>query len=742
MGRPSLALCLIVKNEVKNLPVLMASVKDCFDEIHITDTGSEDGTIELITQWHHKNANPANTDIYLHGFKWVNDFSAARNYSFSHPETDYLMWLDADDVLNGRENFIAFRDVAMSSANVWMATYRYALDPSGKSLCSFARERVINRKIRHEWKYFVHEGLMVFKDDGSPMEADYASSWTVDHMRTEEDLKKDARRNLSLFETRKDSLDSRMQYYYGKELFENKQAKEGYEWLMKAVQSQDLAIHDRILGIQYAAQAAIQCDQYEVAVQLCHQGLQLTPNRAEFYCLIADSYLKKKELINAVPFLHAARNCTTYGNDAKIVGPVFAHEDAYGHYPSNQLSRVYLHLGDTDRALRTARETQERFKSKESEALLSEMTKSLEALTPSVSALSTSEDIWITCHPEGFYEWDEEIAKERGIGGSETAVVEMAREIHIQTGRKVMVFNNRQTMRDCNGVVYLPASEISKFSSTVLPSVHIAWRHNMRLTPARTFVWCHDLGFPGIENHQNYEKVFALSNFHKEYLRGMYGVPNDRIWVTRNGIKASRHEEAGSQLVLKGTFEKDKGKVVFVSSPDRGLKEAMLVMDQVRLEMPEATLHAYYGFDNLLKAGRRDIVKELEAMILDRPWVNYHGNIQQDALRDELRRAEVWLYPTWFKETFCISALEAVLCRVYPVVRKLGALPDTLAGLSCDLIDLPCETKEQRAVYAERVVMAIKEEKWQGISYETTNPHKLSWASVASDWIEYLGLKR
>lgn len=732
MGRPTIALCMIVKNEVMNLPKLMASVKDCFDEIHLTDTGSTDGTIELITKWHHKNDNPAGADIYLHGFNWVNDFSKARNFSFSTSQCDYLMWMDGDDVLNGREEFIAWRDHVMAASPVWMATYRYALDADTKrSLCSFARERVIKRSMKHEWKYFVHEGLVVSNEDGTPAQAQYATSWTIDHLRGPEDMKKDVSRNLDLFEKHKDNLDSRMTYYYGKELFENKRAKEGYEWLMKAAKDKTLVLHDRILCLQYAAQAALQCEGYDECIALCHAGLQLDPNRAEFMCLLSDGYLKKNQLVNAIPYLHAAKNAISPGNEARMVGPVFVHEAAYSVYPTNNLARIYMNLGDVERARAMAEEGVRRWGDKESSELLKAIEQTASQLHPSAATLTPSTDIWITCHPTGFYEWDEEIAKERGIGGSETAVVQMARELHKQTGRKVMVFNNRTAIKDCGGVVYLPAEEMRKFAGTVLPAVHIAWRHNMQLTPAPTYVWCHDLSFPGLEFTDRYEKLFVLSNFHKNYVKGICGIPDEKMWVTRNGIDPSRFEV--------GAVDKDPNKVIFSSSPDRGLKEAILVMDRVRKEIPEATLHVYYGFDNMLKMGRDAEVKALQAMCLDRSWVKYHGNTEQKALAIEHMSASVWLYPTWFQETFFIGGLEMQLARVYGVLRSWGAIPERIIDGNADVLDIPCETDEHRAIYAERVVFALREEKWRGVH---ANASALSWESVAREWVEYLGLSR
>lgn len=732
MSRPTISLCLIAKDEVKNLPRLLLSVKDCFDSIEIVDTGSTDGTIELVTGWHHSGKNPANTPINLHYFSWVNDFAAARNFSFAQATTDYIAWMDCDDCLSSRENFIQFRDHVMHMSPVWIATYKYSLDENGHSRCSFARERIIRRDTKWEWKYFVHEGLVTTNADGTPIMAQYATSWTINHLRSEEDVKKDTNRNLNIFEKHKDSLDARMKYYYGKELFENKRPKEGLDWLTQALECKDLALHDRVLCTQYAAQAALQEGKPELAILLCHQGLQLEPNRAEYQCLIADAYVKKSQLKDALPYYHAARNSVTSGNDAQMVSASFVHEPAYYEYPTNNLSRLYANLGDWTRARALAEEAVKRIGSEETKAILSEIQKMTEARLPDASILTPTEDIWITCPAQGFYLWDEEVAKTQGIGGSETAAVRMARELHDQTGRKVIIFNNRTEVKIIDGVEYRPAQEVAKYAATQLPALHIAWRHNMVVTPAKTYVWCHDLGFPGVEAHDRYEKVMALSEFHKGYLIGLYGIPEQKIWVTRNGIDLSRFDAPWDA-------KKDPNRIVFTSSPDRGLKEAILVMDEVRKSLPHSELHAYYGFDNMIKMGRHDQVKDLQAMCLDRSWVHFHGNTPHDLLINELRKASVWLYPTWFAETFCISALEAALSKVYPVVRKWGALPDTLRGISCDLLDLPCETKEQRESYAERVVLAIKEEKWRSVS---ADPLTLSWKSVATEWIEYLGLRR
>ena len=43
----------------------------------------------------------------MYKFKWIDDFGAARNYSFSKATKEYILWLDADDIFlpEDREKF-------------------------------------------------------------------------------------------------------------------------------------------------------------------------------------------------------------------------------------------------------------------------------------------------------------------------------------------------------------------------------------------------------------------------------------------------------------------------------------------------------------------------------------------------------------------------------------------------------------------------------------------------------------
>lgn len=92
IDKPLLSLCMIVKNEEANLPRCLESVKGVVDEMVIVDTGSTDRTKEIAQSYGAK----------VYDFEWVDDFSAARNYGIDRAKGEWILVLDADEVLDAQ----------------------------------------------------------------------------------------------------------------------------------------------------------------------------------------------------------------------------------------------------------------------------------------------------------------------------------------------------------------------------------------------------------------------------------------------------------------------------------------------------------------------------------------------------------------------------------------------------------------------------------------------------------------
>ncbi len=91
---PKISLCMITKNEEKFLKQCLDSIKDLVDEIIIVDTGSTDKTKEIAKEFNAK----------IFDFKWIDDFSAARNESLKHATCDWILVLDADETISEKDH--------------------------------------------------------------------------------------------------------------------------------------------------------------------------------------------------------------------------------------------------------------------------------------------------------------------------------------------------------------------------------------------------------------------------------------------------------------------------------------------------------------------------------------------------------------------------------------------------------------------------------------------------------------
>lgn len=99
-----ISLCMIVKNEEDVIQECLLSASGLVDEIIIIDTGSTDSTIEKIGALNLSN-------VRIEKFEWVNDFSKARNRSLDFATKEWILILDADEVLTYKskmdlENFV------------------------------------------------------------------------------------------------------------------------------------------------------------------------------------------------------------------------------------------------------------------------------------------------------------------------------------------------------------------------------------------------------------------------------------------------------------------------------------------------------------------------------------------------------------------------------------------------------------------------------------------------------------
>lgn len=145
----SISLCMIVKNEERVLKRCLDSICDLVDEIVIVDTGSTDSTKEIASAYTN----------HIYDFEWVDDFSAARNFSFSKCSMDYIYVADADEYLddNNRLQFKLLKDNLFPEIEIVQMMYETVSNDTVLNVFREYRPKLFKRLREFTWINPVHE---------------------------------------------------------------------------------------------------------------------------------------------------------------------------------------------------------------------------------------------------------------------------------------------------------------------------------------------------------------------------------------------------------------------------------------------------------------------------------------------------------------------------------------------------------------------------------------------------------
>lgn len=329
----TVSLCMIVKNEQQVLQRCIESIKDFTDEIIIVDTGSTDLTKEIAQKY---------GSVY--DFKWCDDFSKARNFAFSKAKSDYIMWLDADDVIKKEslDKLLNWKKTQNSNEiDVVMMPYHLDIDENGNSNFIYYRERILKNKAGFIWQGAVHEciqptGKIVYLDI------------PVEHHKEKESKLSD--RNLKIYQKqlKKDgTLDARSKFYYARELMTHKMFEKAVNMFEGFINDENGWIENKIEALRNLSYCFMMQNQIENAKKSLLNAFLLDEPRAEICCDLAMIFVKQEQYDKAKFWYKTAYKCFP---DAKKGG--FTQIDCYGYIPCIGLCVCYDYLGQKDKAIK------------------------------------------------------------------------------------------------------------------------------------------------------------------------------------------------------------------------------------------------------------------------------------------------------------------------------------------------------------------------------------------------------
>lgn len=320
---------MIVKNEEDVLERALLSAQGLYDELIIADTGSDDRTVEIARKY--------TDNVYF--FKWENDFAKARNYAISFANCDYIMWLDADDVItDDNRNQIAeiIRNLD-PSVDIVMLKYYVAFDSNGNPTFEYYRERIIKNDNKHLFEGEVHEAMPLW---GNIRYFDAG----VCHKKIRE---KQPQRNLNIYTqliANGKKLNARQTYYYARELYYNQRFSDSLEVFNRLFSMDGVYIENLIEACKTAAYDLYALKRNDEALQMLFKSFVYGTPRADICCDIAKHFFDRDKYETAVYWYRRALDC-----DKDKKGG-FINRDCFGFLPYIQLCVCLYRLGDNEAA--------------------------------------------------------------------------------------------------------------------------------------------------------------------------------------------------------------------------------------------------------------------------------------------------------------------------------------------------------------------------------------------------------
>ncbi len=323
----TISLCMIVKNEEESIFRCLNSCKELFDEIVIVDTGSTDKTKKIAKKFTSK----------IYDFVWQDDFSLARNFSFQKATSDYIMWLDADDIIPKKSLKQLLELKKNLNSDVYMLKYNVAF-MGKKPTFSFFRERIIKNCKLAVWNGAVHECI-------TPFGQIERKNIEINHKKLKNIKNND--RNLNIYKKilKNRKLTPREQYYYARELFDHGLLDDCIKEINNFINNGNGWIENIIDSIYLMSEC------YKLKNDIKNQYNCLVSTffydspRANVCCKIGDIHLEKKEYLTAINWYKIATNCPDVVFKGGFVEPMF-----YNYYPLLQMCYCYYSINDLKNA--------------------------------------------------------------------------------------------------------------------------------------------------------------------------------------------------------------------------------------------------------------------------------------------------------------------------------------------------------------------------------------------------------
>lgn len=333
---------------------------------------------------------------------------------------------------------------------------------------------------------------------------------------------------------------------------------------------------------------------------------------------------------------------------------------------------------------------------------------------------------------------------QKGIGGSELHQIYLAKELN-KLNYRVIVFADTPEVEKKDGeITWVHYSKFKEWIDYSFIDYFISERSTdpfkLKIRSKKNFVQIHDIFLLSPKEQiflNKIDKFACLSQWHIDFVSKYHNIPKEKICLMNNGVDLTRFETK---------VDRNPYRLHWSSSWDRGLDNILYLWPFLKEQIPQLELHIFYGTYNWEESCKKrndtrglEIIQNLKNLTCQKDIFADYGRVNQKELAEEMKKASLWLYPTSFAETFCITAIECQAAGVPIIANNYAGLKTTLNNSAILLGNSDASwpyTKEGRIAFLTETISILKDkEKWEFWSKKgLENSSKFTWKNSAKQW--------
>ena len=636
-----LELVMIVKNSGGLLGFVLENIKPYIDRWTILDTGSTDGTQELIR----RHLTGVEGALYEEPFV---DFLTSRNRSLelSSKKCQYTIILDDSYNLNGGSELRKFLIGGRQEC------YNIKIIDQQQNTAYFSNRIIRSAAGKRYEKYRVHEAIPDDKPQTSILPAECFIVDYRDHYHTHRSQKRHAKDIEILLEHyREDPRDTRVIYYLASTYLAMNNPKKTlkyYKKLLKLPESRENEVYEAMMFMANRDREK-NVDWKVVETQLFNIIKKFRYRIEPLFLLFIREY-NEGNLTRAYQYIKLCHN---------VKEPVnYCYEYDYSIYrwyiPYFYID-LSLKLGLVDQGVEALKNILKIYPHNQRFLNIKYF---ITKKSGDITRLSDSKTVVV--HSGGMIggePWNPNNISSIG-SGSEIMAINLS-EMLARRGYRVILFGHftddsapdTDYQGTWNGVEYLDYTLYNMFVERYHVDYLIVSRWSSNLVYydniKNVYLWAHDV-YPQdaqyiFQTHPvKFKGILCLSEWQRQLNIKEYKLPDNIVHLTSNAIFMDRFKNRVSKVPYR---------FIWTSDIFRGLEYAVDMFKSIKTRYPESSFKIF---------GKRcNLSAELAAEIKEHPSVEFYDRVPQEQLTRELQLSDVWLYPNNFEETYCISAVEA-----------------------------------------------------------------------------------